>query len=283
MCKISIITPSYNQAEFLEQTIQSVISQNYSNLEYIIIDGDSTDGSVDIIKKYSRYIDYWVSEQDNGQSHAINKGFKLATGDIYAWLNSDDYYNPDTLNYVSGKLKNLIDSPNWVIGGTERVDTNGRVLYKRLPPSNIDLINTLSWPKNWFPQQSTFWTREMWLKAGPLNEKLHYVMDYSLWLSMLCYSKPIITQQILSHYRLHQEAKCSVDRFTPYKETLQIVNSHFQSDQYLRKSFFTRLKIRGNNFFSYFLIAVINKKYSAAINIAFITLKQMYNSLIKKK
>ena len=99
--KITIITPSFNQGNYLEQTIDSVLSQNYSNLEYIIIDGGSADNSVDIIKKYEKHLAYWVSEKDKGQTNAINKGLKIATGDIVNWLNSDDYYEPDALHKVA--------------------------------------------------------------------------------------------------------------------------------------------------------------------------------------
>jgi glycosyltransferase involved in cell wall biosynthesis len=107
--KITIITPSFNQGKYIERTIQSVLSQDYPNLEYIIIDGGSTDQTVDIIKKYERHLKYWVSEKDNGQSHAINKGLKYATGDIINWLNSDDYLEPQALNVIAESFNSDID------------------------------------------------------------------------------------------------------------------------------------------------------------------------------
>ena len=105
--KITIVTPSYNQGQYLEETILSVIGQCYPNLEYFIFDGGSTDNSVEIIKKYEKHIDYWVSEKDNGQSHAINKGFERASGDILAWLNSDNMYMPGALFYMAQQMQNV--------------------------------------------------------------------------------------------------------------------------------------------------------------------------------
>ena len=126
---VSIITPSFNQAQYLEQTIQSVLSQDYPNIEYIIMDGGSTDGSVDIIKKYQDKIKYWVSEQDAGQTEAINKGFAKAQGEILAWINSDDSYNP---NAVSEAVKYLIENPNvaMVYADCNFIDENGNVIGK---------------------------------------------------------------------------------------------------------------------------------------------------------
>lgn len=113
--RISIITPSFNQGEYIEETIRSVLLQEYPNLEYIVIDGGSTDNTVPIITKYERWLSYWVSEKDRGQTHAINKGFRRATGEILAWLNSDDVYAPGALSYVSEKFNKL--GVNWLAGG----------------------------------------------------------------------------------------------------------------------------------------------------------------------
>ena len=128
--KISIITPSYNQGEFLERTILSVIEQNYPNLEYIIIDGGSTDGSVDIIQKYADKLAYWISEKDNGQTHAINKGFKKATGEIVAWLNSDDELCEGALMAVASVFMEH-DEADFVFGNQYSIDSNGKIKIGR--------------------------------------------------------------------------------------------------------------------------------------------------------
>ena len=124
--KISIVTPSFNQAQFLEETILSVINQNYPNLEYIIIDGGSTDGSVDIIKKYEKHLTYWVSEPDNGHGHALNKGFSTTTGEIMAWINSDDKYYPSTFATVA-EIFNKFSDINWIHGKNSRIDKSVRL------------------------------------------------------------------------------------------------------------------------------------------------------------
>ena len=125
--RISIVTPSYNQAEFLEKTILSILNQNYPNLEYIIIDGVSTDGSVEIIKKYERYLAYWISERDNGQADAINKGFKIATGDFIAWQNSDDVYLPGSFFKVIEKFEKY-PNPDIVFGNVYLINESDEIL-----------------------------------------------------------------------------------------------------------------------------------------------------------
>lgn len=173
--KISIITPSYNQGQFLEETIQSVVGQMYPDLEYIIMDGGSTDNSVEIIKKYEKHITYWESKSDDGQAHAINKGFEKATGDILAWINSDDYYLPGTLKIITSFLGNakekavVFGNAVHMYQGTKRIF--GSDVSKSFREIDFRICDTIIQP-------SSFWNRSVLEEVGFLNEKMHYAFDW---------------------------------------------------------------------------------------------------------
>lgn len=181
---ITIITPSFNQAAFLEETITSVLEQNYPNLQYIIVDGGSTDGSVDIIRKYAGALDYWVSEKDRGQSHALNKGLQRASGDLIAYINSDDYYLPDTFNAIATCF---IAHPevDLLHGRCRFVDEKGERIGGRF--GNIsDYAEMLDlwdvwWKERNFVQPEVFWTKRVSDQIGLFREDLHWVMDYEYW------------------------------------------------------------------------------------------------------
>ncbi len=206
MLKYSIITPSYNQAEFLERTILSILNQNYENFELIIIDGGSTDGSVDIIKKYQNKIAFWVSEKDRGQSHAFNKGLQIATGDIIGWINSDDIYYPGAFSESS---KIFIDnsSVDIVFSNYNFIDANDKVirLRKEIP---FD-YNTSLWTKDCYHANCAgFFRRKCFNRCGGLREDLHYGMDQELYLRFSknnCRFKHI--NKIWGAYRFHSLSK----------------------------------------------------------------------------
>jgi glycosyltransferase involved in cell wall biosynthesis len=186
--RISIITPSFNQASFIEQTISSVICQGYPNLEYIVIDGGSTDGSVETIRKFESSIAYWVSEKDRGQAHAINKGLQRVTGDIIAYLNSDDYYLEGALARVA---EHFICHPEVDLfhGRCRVVDERGANIGVRSGSITryeeiLDLWDVW-WNKRNFVQPEVFWTKRITDKIGPFREDLFWVMDYEYWLRML--------------------------------------------------------------------------------------------------
>lgn len=178
--KISIVTPVYNQVDFIEQTILSVINQGYENLEYIIIDGGSTDGTLDIIKTYESKITKWISEPDTGMYDALNKGFALSTGDVMAWINSDDILLPNALNYMNRIMKDL-PQVNWVQGLNSFIDLKGQLIRTSYPKS-FSLLKFLNKDYKWVQQESTFWRRSLWDAAGGMiNDNLKLAGDFELW------------------------------------------------------------------------------------------------------
>jgi glycosyltransferase involved in cell wall biosynthesis len=202
--KISIITPSFNQGKFLEETLLSVLDQNYPNLEYIVIDGGSTDNSLDIIRKYEKRLSYWTSEKDNGQSEAINKGFRKATGEIIAWLNSDDILMPGALHRIEQVFaKGDVDLVN---GYTAVIDEASNILTGHF---------TLKQSK-WYAQRgiyyvnqpAMFWKREILDKVGYLKEDFHTEMDKELLIRIFDNNYRIgQLPVIIAGFRLHNQSK----------------------------------------------------------------------------
>lgn len=205
--KISIITPSFNQGHFIEQTIRSVLLQNYPNLEYIVIDGGSTDGTLEILKKYEQHITYWVSEKDEGQSHAINKGIARATGEAFNWLNSDDYYMPDALRRVG---EAFADAQTQVVCmQSNYVDESGKVLYPNpATPHDKDWLTSIS--RMSINQPATFMRLERVKALGGVQQALHYSMDWDLWFRyQLVYKTAGIVRDEFTAlaFRLHGDSK----------------------------------------------------------------------------
>ena len=206
--KITIITPSFNQGAFLEQTIQSVLDQQYPNLEYMVIDGGSRDASVGIIRKYEKHLAYWVSEKDAGQSDAINKGLRRATGQVVNWLNSDDYYEPRTLVTVAEHF--AVPGTHVVCGRSRLFSGAGHTAYYSqgtdVYPGN--LAKTIGWAR--MDQPETFFSAAAVRRMGPLDTRLHYLMDRDWWIKyLLAFGLAGIVQipDVLVNFRLHESSK----------------------------------------------------------------------------
>jgi glycosyltransferase involved in cell wall biosynthesis len=209
--KITIVTPSYNQGAYIEKTLKSVLIQGYPNLEYIVIDGGSTDNSADIIRKYSDQLAYWTSEPDKGQSDAINKGMARATGEILGWLNSDDMLEPGALSEVAAAAARY-PSAGVFVGHGRKVDINGKEVYYK-EPGDLSYEGLCRWLSGGnFMQPSCFWRRDVWDKAGPLDENIHFAMDVDLWLKMVKVTKFQKIDKLLSSAIYHEEAKTAAFR-----------------------------------------------------------------------
>jgi glycosyltransferase involved in cell wall biosynthesis len=202
--KISIITPTYNQANYIEQTILSVLNQGYKDFEYIIIDGGSTDGSVEIIKKYEKHLKYWVSEKDEGQSHAINKGLKHVTGDVVNWINSDDWIEEGAFETIANFFKTnptvdmVFGNCNIVYPGIETK------LYEAVEFDPIDFSSRIS-----VHQPSTFWRTKLMENIPEVDQSLHYSMDYDLWARILFTNTSKRIDATLANFRRYPESKTS--------------------------------------------------------------------------
>jgi len=231
--KISIITPSYNQGAYIENTILSVLEQDYPNLEYFVIDGGSTDNSADIIRKYASRLTYWVSEKDEGQSDAINKGLEHATGDIIGWLCSDDLYLPGTLHKVASVFENKPDAV-MIHGASVLFGDGNREVVKAAEKEDLWLRYFSVIP---FPQPSSFFRKKLIDEQGPLNKSLHFAMDYDLLVRAALHYNITAVDELWSKYRLHTESKTTgkLEKFA--EEWIEVfskfIRSVEQREQYI--------------------------------------------------
>jgi glycosyltransferase involved in cell wall biosynthesis len=202
--KVSIVTPSFNQAPFLEQTLRSVLEQDYPNLEYIVIDGGSTDGSLEIIHKYADRLAYWQSQPDQGQTDAINQGFARASGEILAWLNSDDLLLPGA---VSAAVRALHEHPeaSMVYGDALLINAEGKTIGK-FPAAQTD-YRKLRRGYVHIPQQASFFRADLWRQVAPLDVSFYFAMDYDLWVRLAALAPLVYVPQLWAAFRLHGEAK----------------------------------------------------------------------------
>ena len=222
---LSIVTPSLNQGQFLEETIRSVLLQGYPNLEFMIMDGGSTDNSVDIIKKYSPWISYWVSERDQGQSDAINRGFSMAKGEFVAWLNSDDVFLPGCIRKILDTFRN-IPTAGMVFGDVEVINENGNRIGK-FEPVDYCFDDLLSF-RQIIPQQAAFFRKEVAFSVGLLNTDLDYAMDHDFFIK-IGYSFPIVrVSEIIAQFRLSQMNKGVLQRSKWAAEFVKILENFYQ-------------------------------------------------------
>jgi glycosyltransferase involved in cell wall biosynthesis len=225
--RITVVTPSYNQGEYLEATIVSVLEQNYPNLEYLVIDGGSTDKSIDIIHQYSDQIQFWCSKKDEGQSDALTRGLERSTGDILCWVNSDDILCKDTLATVANKL--AIDEPGWLVGHSRQIDKHGKTSNRIRYAKEIDQTTFFQYKYRWFSQPSVFWNRMMMDAAGYPNKRYHYIMDLDLFFRMYCVTPPTLVDRVLSEYRVHGEAKTTREALLVDKEYATWMYEYFRN------------------------------------------------------
>jgi len=229
--KISIITPSFNQGRYIERTIRSVLEQEYPNLEYIVVDGGSTDETIGILKRYGSRL-RWISEKDEGQSDAINKGIRMSTGDIIAYLNSDDMYEKEALNRVADFFR---DNPSkmWLLGRCRIIDENDREVRRAITFYKNFWLNRYSYNTllitNFISQPAVFLRRGLIEELGLFNVAHHRVMDYEYWLKAGRKYSPGIINEYLAKFRVHSSSKTSSSFWNTFREELEVSRKYSNS------------------------------------------------------
>lgn len=205
--RISLIIPSFNQGAFIEKTILSILSQGYGNLELIVIDGLSTDATCTIIRRYGHELSFWVSEPDNGQADALNKGFRMATGDVLGFINSDDLLLPGALSTIAQKFRSG-PTIKFVVGKSLIIDQNSQVIDidPGIRPSRLSLV---SLGTNGFMQPACFWHRDVYEAVGDVDYSLQYAFDYDFFIRVMMRYKAHTVNEFLAGYRMHPESKTS--------------------------------------------------------------------------
>jgi glycosyltransferase involved in cell wall biosynthesis len=216
---VSIVTPSYNQAHFLETTIKSVLSQDYPEIEYIIVDGGSKDSSSEIIRRYANRLAWWVSEKDEGQSAAINKGFTHAHGGILAWLNSDDIYHPGAVSEAIAHL-NRHPEAGMVYGDADLIDDEGRK-FGKFASRQTDYRRMLRGSVH-IPQATTFFRADLFRKMGCLDASMFFAFDYNLWVRLAKVSELHYLPRLWADFRIHDQGKSIANDDRCYPEMLKV-------------------------------------------------------------
>ena len=227
---VSIVTPSFNQAQFLECCLRSVaLERAHGDVEHLVLDGGSTDSSVKILRENAASLDFWRSFPDGGQSAAINDGIARAKGNILCWINSDDAIAMGAVAAMKDALGS-IEGPAWAIGHCSIIDASGNQFKEWAPTDHDNLEHVLKWRTNYIMQPAVFWNRRMWECAGCLEPQLHYAMDFDLWLRFFKVRKPLLISKGVGIHRVHGDTKTSLVKLEIFDEYLWSLNKRLGDD-----------------------------------------------------